>query len=428
MFKELEQEREKINQLSLSKEEDNSEIASLKLLMEEAENQKKKDICCKDKEIKSLKSELCRLETSQAEIAENCRKSEEEITDIRYKLGEKEKDNRTLVSKISWLETEIEQAKTELVRQTAPSIETSESLANITQEKILLEKELTATKETNTKLNSVIGDEKKKYNDVYLKWESSKAELFALKQKMELIQLTGQDAGEGNIVSGPAAKYNAHTQVTAPVVSVEMVHEDENICFTEFFGKCPRGSTSCKFSHDITPEMRANSELVAKITSIKQEKAAKCVNEFMKKGSCRKKESCRFSHNISDEHRNDPSFSAGMSRRYQQVTGRSYQGERNYNNHSYSEASGLSPSPWNPGNAANSSPIVHRQQHEQHTYNIPQPLMSIQTTPPVSPPEPRLSQTIPFNNTEAVKLFNSFLSHLLANQTSGHLAPLIHCP
>ena len=434
LFRELEDEREKVSQLSLSKQEASSEIAGLKLLMEEAESKNKKEISCKDREIKSLKNELQRLETSQAEMAEQCKISQQEVSDTNNKFGEKAKEMGTLVAKIFRLESAVEDAKAKALNDTTLLHEAKEAQTKIAYEKDSLRDELDNLIETNKSLAADIDTQKKKFSSLYLKWESSKAELSALKEKVKLTQLPNRDerdnSGEIHSVVEPGEE-----DLAPPASSVHVSHHVGNLCFTEFLGKCSRSSAVCKFSHDITPEMKTDANLITRITNAKEEKAAKCVNEFMKKGSCKKKKLCRFSHNISDDHRSDLSLRAIMTARYQQLTGHSvitssdsYQrgslsnGDQSRNQEEGPENNGSvqSHTQWNCGSDTNLNSNGFQHWEQQTFHREPQPLMSIQTTPPNNLPKPPMSpQALSSTNAETVILLHSLLSQLLTKQTNG---------
>ena len=322
--------------------------------------------------------------------------------------------------------------------------EKKEALIQVTQERDSLKKELNTLTETSKSLTSEIDTQKKKFSSLYLKWESSKAELSALKEKVELVPQLNREEGHSNeeLHSGDMPADDVD-QAPPPGPSVHVSHDVGGICFTEFLGKCPRSSEACKFSHDITPEMKNDVDLITRITNAKEEKAAKCVNEFMRKGSCRKKKLCRFSHNITDDHRCDPSLRATMTARYQQLTGSSanisldsYQrnspsGNLQEEGHDQNGSSQIHES-WHTQFTGGNNTIFDLngyQQQEQQTFRRePQPLMSIQTRPPRNPPTPPLApQALPSINAETANLLHSLLSQLLVKQTNDQYAPQIRC-
>ena len=110
---------------------------------------------------------------------------------------------------------------------------------------------------------------------------------------------------------------------TDPPPSVITVHDVSKYCFAEAIqlGKCTRGRENCKHSHDITPEMRRDTVFMEKIIEAKDEKAAKCFNEFKRKGLCKKGKYCRFSHQISEGHRQDPALQKIMDEKHQHLFG-----------------------------------------------------------------------------------------------------------
>ena len=120
LFKELQEEREKFDQIVLAKKEDESEIASLKLLIEDEQDKKKCELGKKEKEIKSLKAEIKRLEAVQLDMSERNKTSAREMFDLNEKLESMTKENQSLVSQLLNLEKELENLKMEFVNSKVP--------------------------------------------------------------------------------------------------------------------------------------------------------------------------------------------------------------------------------------------------------------------------------------------------------------------
>ena len=92
----------------------------------------------------------------------------------------------------------------------------------------------------------------------------------------------------------------------------------KQICFKEAEGKCPRGA-SCFYSHEIPEDQKKNPEFLRKIAMEKEQKQGLCVNEFMERGSCYKKQNCKFNHRISGEQRADTRLKERMLEKLKQL-------------------------------------------------------------------------------------------------------------
>ena len=181
----------------------------------------------------------------------------------------------------------------------------------------------------NKQLSFDLEQEKKRYTDLFLQGEAVKAELEALRE-LSAATAASRDASaaitrphtEENTEENSVENANPATEPAHQESSVHVALEMKNICYLHAVeaGSCRR--QRCKFSHSIKPEMSTNPEVRAHVLNLKEEKAAKCVNEFFSSGSCRKGMMCRFSHKISENHRNDPTLRRMMEDKYFSLTGR----------------------------------------------------------------------------------------------------------
>jgi hypothetical protein len=140
--------------------------------------------------------------------------------------------------------------------------------------------------------------------------------------------------------------------------------------------------------------MRTNREFSAKVSNAKEERAAKCVNEFLSPGSCRKgKDACRFSHKISDDHRKDRTMRKSMEDKYHWLTGRRINlptlqqspfsrndamTEPNQNNISpghYQESLPSQFAPTSPSLNQSFPPDLYHSYYPEQSHEAPQPLM-----------------------------------------------------
>ena len=127
----------------------------------------------------------------------------------------------------------------------------------------------------NKQLSSDLEQEKKRYTELFLQGEATKAELGALRE-LSAATAASRDASaattrphtEENLVenANPATE-PAHQDPPAHV-ALEM----KNICYLHAVeaGSCKR--QRCKFSREITPEMSANPAVRAHVLNLKEEK------------------------------------------------------------------------------------------------------------------------------------------------------------
>ena len=106
--------------------------------------------------------------------------------------------------------------------------------------------------------------------------------------------------------------------------SLTSKHQKEKpVCYSELWdpGSCKRGPERCRFSHDITPEMRENEQYKEKMQEEKTRKRSICVNEFKKMGSCKnnKNQKCSFRHEISEEERKDPELQEKVEKTWKKM-------------------------------------------------------------------------------------------------------------
>ena len=307
----------------------NEQLGCLKLLLEEEESKRKEIVGHKDKENKSVKAEVKRLENSHINLTERANRAETQATELQSALelevAEKEqakKQESALQDKINGFEKGFEKMK----KQESDAAGNLELMGIVTQEKEALTKEVKHLKSLLEKLETEIETQKTKYKELFLSAESAKAELSRVHElarekmakKEENCTRRGLDADQintnGSAFGGPP---------------VHVVHEVQSICFSEAIqpGSCQRGrngTKKCKFSHDITQQMRGDNKFMELLVNAKDEKASKCINEFRKEKSCNKGKTCRFSHAITEHHRNDPALRESMAERYQQLTGRPF--------------------------------------------------------------------------------------------------------
>ena len=92
-------------------------------------------------------------------------------------------------------------------------------------------------------------------------------------------------------------------------------------CFSEMKqkGSC-QWKDGCRFNHEIPERLREDHEAQTEFVQEKEEKAGKCVNEYRKEGSCHKgRECCRFSHDISPADRANTEMQMQMKLKYENI-------------------------------------------------------------------------------------------------------------
>ena len=365
-------------------------------MFEEDKNKYKSELSKKEKEIKSLKAELVKVEKKKLDLQDDVNKSKIKIEEVERNLVIQNSRNTELCCEIKKMSIAVESykenekqseakanaiSKNEICTQTEETPPCEET-RRLRSEKSELAKQLKVTNNQNQTLMGDFEAEKKKYTDLFLSFRAVKEELAVLKENTN--QVLEQDEV---LQAAPPPLQEERSTAAVNVMSGDTIQELGNICYLEAMreGNCPRGAAKCRFSHNIRPEVRNNDYLLKKAATAKEERAAKCVNEFFRPGSCKKgKSACRFSHKISESHRQDPVLRRTMEEKFQWLTGRQVNALNPppAENHQISTINESDAGNWQdqPGQTTSAGQyyVTPAQQ-----YSTPQPLMAKQIMPPV---------------------------------------------
>ena len=338
LYDEIEAERAKTMSLDAEKKECDSEIASLKLIMEENKVENKSKLAEKAKEVKSLKMAMCKLESDQTKIAQEKKVFEKSLADEKCLNKELKATQGELQDKCHGLQTKLHNLEVEHNEVVRKLNSTLPEENNRDQEMTRIKEKLAATeasllaanktalesvaqKKTHNETTIELEKQKQKYEDLFLVAESRKAELERVRELLDK-KSSGKVEPEKVQMDNSLGTERVETD-SKPEDNSQPNLELGNICFTEaiLLGSCPKKG-SCRFSHSIPPNLREHPEFLPKVRMEKEIKAAMCVNEFRKKRSCRKQNMCRFSHRISDEHRNDPALRQAMEDKFAAISGK----------------------------------------------------------------------------------------------------------
>lgn len=441
LFKDLSEEREKTEKCLSEKREVDSELASLQLIREEEKTKERELIGTKDKEIKSLKTEIRRLDTAHTDLRERNGALEKKVECLEKGIEDHNTKNNQYIMEIERLKNTLatqEKESQEVLWKISEDTQTEpldDVIRTLETEKSNLRKSLATITNTNKQLTSDIEMEKKKYTELFLIAESVKAELSMLRETTaqsengrSVTTVTNSSNGEDNELPE-----NVQQQQTENVI-----HGMGNICFIEFMeeGSCNR--PRCNFQHNIKPEMRASNAFINHVIGAKEERAAKCVNEFFRTGSCRKGKSCRFSHTITENHRRDPSFRKNMEEKYYSLTGRIYDERHGSPAFSANPSRAFAAS----SNIVNITDRCHTNENPRLTHQAPHfpqhfptdnQSLPYQSRPPLEmtneSPRPLMENLINHPaQMQAINLLQNILSNMMVSQFNVQPMPQEMCP
>ena len=100
------------------------------------------------------------------------------------------------------------------------------------------------------------------------------------------------------------------------------------VCFRELMEErsCKRKNGKCRFSHKISEEQRNDPSFVEQARRLKDEKASKCINEFVADKKCHRGLKCPFSHKISEDDRRNSELRKRMADMKNIALGKSNEG------------------------------------------------------------------------------------------------------
>ena len=153
------------------------------------------------------------------------------------------------------------------------------------------------------------------------RWKNNKLREISLKiGKCMFMVVKSCDQGE-DCQFGHQDKENKYRDRGSSLTSKHQ--KEKPVCYSELGdpGSCKRGPERCRFSHDITPEMRENEQYKEKMQEEKTRKRSICVNEFKKMGSCKnnKNQKCSFRHEISEEEGKDPELQEKVEKTWKKM-------------------------------------------------------------------------------------------------------------